>query len=238
MAPRSIAIARSAGPERSARLLVIDEDEKRALRITAGLEQQGFGVRYAVDAPAGIALMAEEMPDLILVYANLPGMRGVDMCRNLRKAGSLVPIIVLSPRSDEIEVVVTMEMGADDFIAEPYGMRELVARVRAVLRWSNRAATKHSVVPPFDSPASGKHHPVPSTETGDRYGPSVQAEAARVTGHRFGSSRSVMAHQVGDARPDILTVGDLSLNRARHEVLLRDKLIDVPRRNSSCSRRS
>ena len=81
--------------------------------------------------------MSQQKPDLLLVSAFLPGMRGIDVCRHLRRAGSEVPIIVLSPRSDEIDVVVTMEMGADDFIAEPYGMRELVARVRAVLRRSS-----------------------------------------------------------------------------------------------------
>ena len=95
--------------------------------MTTELEQQGFAVRYASDGPAGFALMAQEMPDLLLVYAILPGMPGVDVCRQLRRAGSEVPIIVLSSRSDEIDVVVAMEMGADDFIAEPYGMRELAA---------------------------------------------------------------------------------------------------------------
>ncbi|MFZ2058877.1 MAG: response regulator transcription factor [Acidimicrobiales bacterium] len=230
MAASSGAIARSVGLQRSARLLVIDEDEERALKVTAGLEQQGFAVRYAGDGPAGFALMAQQMPDLLLVYAILPGMSGIDVCRHLRRAGSEVPIIVLSPRSDEIDVVVTMEMGADDFIAEPYGMPELVARVRAVLRRSNRPAIKQSVPPPCERYSSGGRQPVPSTETGAQYGLSPQAQSARIMGPRFGSSRSGMPDQGGDAGPDILKVGDLSLDRARHEVLLRDKPIDLPLR--------
>jgi len=231
MAPRSGAIARNVGPQRIARLLVIDDDEKRALKMTARLEQQGFAIRYAGNGPAGFALMAQQMPDLLLVYAILPGMPGIDVCRRLRKAGSEVPIIVLSTRSDEIDVVVTMEMGADDFIAEPYGMHELVARVRAVLRRSYRPATEHSVTPPCDRYSSDGHQPLPSTRTGSQHGLlSTQAQPGRMIGPRFGSSRSGMPDQGSDAGPNILKVGDLSLDRTRHEVLLRDKPIDLPRR--------
>ena len=166
MAPRSHATARSVGLQRSARLLVIDDDEKRAREITAELEAQGFTVRYAGDGPAGFALMAQQMPDLLLVYAILPGMTGIDVCRNLRTARSGVPIIVLSPRSDEIDVVVAMEVGADDFIAEPYGLRELVARVRAVLRRSNKLTIGHSALPTCERYSTRGHHGVPSTEAG------------------------------------------------------------------------
>ena len=195
--------------------------------MTAELEQQGFAVRHACDGPAGFALMARQMPDLLLVYAILPGMRGIDVCLRLRRAGSEVPIIVLSPRSDEIDVVVTMEMGADDFIAEPYGMRELVARVRAVLRRSNRPMIKHSVPAPRERNSSGEHQPVPATDRGAQHNRSPQAQPM---GPRFGLSRSAMPDQSGDAGPDVLKVGDLSLDRARHEVLLLDKPIDLPRR--------
>ncbi|MGO8876667.1 MAG: response regulator transcription factor [Acidimicrobiales bacterium] len=230
MAPRSGVIARSAGPRYSARLLVIDEDEKRALKMKAGLEQQGFAVRCAGDGPAGFALMAQQMPDLLLVDAILPGMPAIDVCRHLRRVGSDVPIIVLSPRSDEIDVVVTMEMGADDFIAEPYGMRELVARVRAVLRRSNRSAISHSTPPPGERYSSGGRQSARSAATGAQNDPSPQAQPARITGARVGSSRNGMPDQGGNARPDILKVGDLSLDRARHEVLLEGKPIEVPRR--------
>lgn len=198
--------------------------------MTTELEQQGFAVRYASDGPAGFALMAQEMPDLLLVYAILPGMPGVDVCRQLRRAGSEVPIIVLSSRSDEIDVVVAMEMGADDFIAEPYGMRELVARVRAVLRRSYRPATANPVPSPFARYSSYGHQPAPPTKTGAQHGLSTRAQPARIMGPRFGSSRGDVPDQSGDSGPSILKVGDLSLDRARHEVLLRDRTIDLPRR--------
>ncbi len=230
MAPRSGPTARGVGLQHSSRLLVIDEDEKRALKIKAELEQQGFAVRYAGDAPAGFALMAQEMPDLLLVYAVLPGTPGIDVCRQLRRAGSEVPILVLSTRSDEIDVVVTMEMGADDFIAEPYGMPELVARVRAVLRRSNRPAIKHSPSASYEKHSPGERPPVPSTQTGSQNGLSTPAQLPRIMGRQFGSSRSGMPDQGDDVGPNILKVGDLSLDRARHEVLLRDKPIDLPRR--------
>jgi two-component system response regulator RegX3 len=196
--------------------------------MTTEMEQEGFAVRHAGDGPAGFALMAQQMPDLLLVSAVLPGMRGIDVCRHLRRAESGVPIIVLSPRSDEIDVVVTMEMGADDFIAEPYGTPELVARVRAVLRRSNRPAIKHSVPPPWERYSSGGRL-APPTEPGARHGLRPQAQP-RVISPQFGSSRSGMLDQGGDAGLDILKVGDLSLDRARHEVLFRDRRLDLPRR--------
>ncbi len=230
MAAGSGAIARTVGLQRSARLLVIDEDEKRALAMVVELEQEGFAVRYAGDGPAGFALMAQQMPDLLLVHALLPGMPGIDVCRHVRRAGAEVPIIVLSPRSDEIDVVVTMEMGADGFIAEPYGMRELVARVRAVLRRSNTAEIKRPVPLPRGRYSSGGRQPVPFRETAARHGLSPQAQPTRIMSPRFGSPRNGVPDQGDDAGPEILRVGDLSLDRARHEVLLRDKPIDIPRR--------
>ena len=149
LTPHSAAIARSVAPQLSAGVLIIDDDEKRARMIEAALAQLRFTVRCAADGPAGLALMAEQLPDLLLVNALLPGMPGIDVCRHLRRAGLDVPIIVSSPRSDEIDVVVTMEMGADDYIAEPYGMRELVARVRAVLRRSKIQSICDPELPAF-----------------------------------------------------------------------------------------
>jgi two-component system response regulator RegX3 len=133
---------------------------------------------------------------------------------------------VLSPRSDEIDVVVMMEMGADDFMAEPYGMPELVARVRAVLRRSSRPAIKQSVPPSPERNLPGEHQAVSSAEKGAQYSLSPQAQ---ISGPRHGSSRSGIPDPGDDAGPDVLKVGDLSLDRARHEVLLRDKPIDFPR---------
>ena len=230
MVPPPGAIARSAGPQCGARLLVIDEDEKRALEMAAELEQQGFAVRHAGDGPAGFALMAQQMPDLLLVSAILPGMCGIDVCRHLRRAKSEVPIIVLSPRSDEIDVVVTLEMGADDFIAEPYGMRELVARVRAVLRRSNRPATRHPVPPPCERHPSVGRQPVAPMGTGPLYGLCPRAQPARAISPQLGPPQGGMQGRGGSSGPGILKVGDLSLDRARHEVLLRNRPIDLPRR--------
>ncbi len=225
--PRSGATARAsdAGPQH-ARLLVIDGDEERVLAIKAGLEQQGFAVSCAGDGPAGLALMHQEMPDLLLVNAILPGMTGIDVCRHLRRAGSEVPIIVLSPRSDEIDVVVTMEIGADDFIAKPCGMRELVARVRAVLRRSTRPAIDPFVSPAFEVNPFGGRQRVRSTDTGAEYGVPLHAQPESFIDPRFGSSRLDMPDDA--AVPGILTVGDLSLDRWRHEVLLRGEVINLP----------
>ena len=224
------ATAPSAGPRGVTRLLVIDEDEKRARAMAAEMEQEGFAVRCAGDGPAGFALLAQQMPDLLLVSAILPGICGIDVCRDLRRAKSEVPIIVLSPRSDEIDVVVTLEMGADDFIAEPYGMRELVARVRAVLRRSNRPATRYPVPSSCERHPSGGRQPVPPMGAGPLYGLRPQAQPARAISPQLGPPQGGMPGRGGGTGPGILKVGDLSLDRARHEVLLRNRPIDLPRR--------
>lgn len=201
----------------------------RARTIKTALEQQGFAVRCAGDGPAGLALVAEQIPDLLLVNAVLPRMPGIDVCRHLRRAGLEIPIIVLSPRSDEIDVVVAMEIGADDFIAEPYGMRELVARVRAVLRRSDRRVSRQqSVTPPHNLVSGGQTTDAP--ETGAAYGSEFVDASAPTVNPRSRSRGAPSGVGSSDPVPDILQAGDVILDRARHEVLLRGRPIDLPRR--------
>ncbi len=115
-------------------ILVIDDDD--SLRDTIGLmlEQEGYRVHLAADGREGYERSLTLRPDLILVDLRLPGMSGVEICRQLRSDKVQTPIIVLSAVGDEIDKVLLLEIGADDYVTKPFGRRELIARIRAVLR--------------------------------------------------------------------------------------------------------
>lgn len=115
-------------------VLVIDDDE--SLRDTIGLmlEQDGFRSVLAADGRTGFEKAVTIKPDLVLVDLRLPGMSGTEICKQLRAAQVKTPIIVLSALSDEVDKVLLLEIGADDYMVKPFGTRELMARIRAVLR--------------------------------------------------------------------------------------------------------
>jgi DNA-binding response OmpR family regulator len=118
-------------------ILVIDDDE--SLRDTIGLmlENEGFRPILTGDGVAGLEQAFSAKPHLILVDLRMPGMNGVDVCKRLRESGSKIPVIVLSAMGDEIDKVLLLEIGADDYMVKPFGTRELLARIRAVLRRSS-----------------------------------------------------------------------------------------------------
>jgi DNA-binding response OmpR family regulator len=115
-------------------ILVIDDDE--SLRDTIGvmLDQNGFRALLAADGKEGFEKALLLKPDLILVDLRLPGMTGVEICKQLRAANVRTPIMVLSAIGDEVDKVLLLEIGADDYLVKPFGTRELLARIRAVLR--------------------------------------------------------------------------------------------------------
>src|SRR5436305_11272045 len=121
-------------------ILVIDDDE--SLRDTIGvmLEQEGFRAVLAGDGREGFDKALTIKPSLVLVDLRLPGMSGTEICKQLRSARVATPIIVLSAMGDEIDKVLLLEIGADDYVVKPFGTRELLARIRAVLRRSTPEA--------------------------------------------------------------------------------------------------
>ncbi len=123
-------------------ILVIDDDE--SLRDTIGvmLEREGFQAKLVADGETGYQLALTTPPALMLVDLRLPGMNGVEVCKRLRAAGVQTPIIVLSAIGDEVDKVLLLEIGADDYIVKPFGVRELLARIRAVLRRTSPEAHK------------------------------------------------------------------------------------------------
>ena len=112
------------------RVLLVEDDEPVAESLIRGLARYGYDVEWV--STAGAALAAEPAA-LVLVDLGLPDMDGLDVCRELRARGD-VPIIVISARADEVDKVVALEIGADDYVAKPFGVREVIARMRAVLR--------------------------------------------------------------------------------------------------------
>jgi len=122
-------------PSREQRLgvLVVEDEESFVDALTIGLDREGFDVTAARDGQQALALFAEGQFDVVLLDLMLPKMSGLDVCRSIRAASS-VPIIVVSAKGEEVDVVLMLEIGADDYVTKPYRLRELVARIRAVLR--------------------------------------------------------------------------------------------------------
>ncbi len=114
-------------------VLVVEDEIKIARLVRDYLHQAGFAVLEAADGPSALALARTERPDMIVLDLGLPGMDGLDVTRSLR-ATSAVPIIMLTARSEEADRIVGLELGADDYIVKPFSPKELVARIRAVLR--------------------------------------------------------------------------------------------------------
>ena len=123
-------------------VLVIDDDA--SLRDTIGLmlETEGFRPVLAEDGTAGLKQALALKPDLILVDLRMPGLSGIEVCKQVRAAGMKTPLMVLSAIGDEMDKVLLLEIGADDYVVKPFGTRELLARVRALLRRSSSEETK------------------------------------------------------------------------------------------------
>ena len=124
------------------KLILIIEDEKPIGDILKfNLERENYKVIYALDGEAGLELALSKAPDLILLDVMLPGMDGFDVCRRVREK-SRVPILMLTARDEELDKVLGLEMGADDYITKPFGVRELMASVKAHLRRTTGAEEK------------------------------------------------------------------------------------------------
>ncbi len=121
------------------KILIVEDDEAISELIAYNLKQAGFSVLTAFDGETGLALALKDAPDLILLDIMLPGMDGWEVCRRLRQS-SEVPILFLTAKDAEFDRVRGLELGADDYVTKPFSPRELVARVKAILRRVNRSA--------------------------------------------------------------------------------------------------
>jgi two-component system response regulator RegX3 len=154
-------------------ILVVDDEESYRDALTVALEREGFHVEVAADGQEALDQFEATRPSLVLLDVMLPRISGVDVCRDLRSR-SRVPIIMVTARSNEIDAVVGLEVGADDYVSKPFRLRELIARVRAALR------------------------------------------------------RGSEEESVDIASQEVLEIGDVRLDAARHEVFVRNDPVALP----------
>ncbi len=129
------------------KILIVEDELVLRETLTYNLTKQGYSVSAAADGRAGVALARQERPDLIVLDIMLPGLDGFEVCRLLRQEMS-VPILMLTARSDEVDKVVGLEVGADDYLTKPFSMRELLARIKAQLRRVRLLREEFSAEPP------------------------------------------------------------------------------------------
>ena len=120
-------------------IVVVEDEQSIASLVTLYLENEGFHVTHVPDGGLALGEVERVKPDLVILDVTLPGMDGVEICRRLRAAGDALPIVMLTARDAEVDRILGLELGADDYITKPFSPRELVARVKAVLRRSARA---------------------------------------------------------------------------------------------------
>jgi len=203
--------------EPSSLVLVVDDEPTVREMIAINLRREGLSVAFATTGPEAIDRAQALSPDLVVLDIMLPGMDGFEVCRVIRER-STVPILLLSARAEEIDRVVGLEIGADDYLTKPFAMRELVARVRAMLRRARMAAPASTVSPEPDNVASHAE---------GRTGPAAKAEHEVVAGDiRIDIPRRQV--QVGGTPVPLKSKEfDLLLYLARHPdiVLSRDALL-------------
>ena len=128
------------------RVLVIEDDKDIIELVKYNLEKDGFQVAASVDGATGLAQVRKTPPDLLILDLMLPKLSGLEICKEVRKDVSLnrLPVLILTAKGEEADRVVGLELGADDYVTKPFSPRELVARVKALLRRTNRERHRRS----------------------------------------------------------------------------------------------
>lgn len=185
-----------------ARLLLAEDESNIRLGLIATLESEGYAVTAASDGAQALRLFGQEHYDLVLLDVMMPKVSGYDVCRDLRARGTRVPILFLTAKAEEIDKVVGLKLGGDDYLTKPFGVQELLARVEALLRRSR---------------------PTPADNPGERLPPVLRFGRAEVDRKRFVVTRD------GESQP--LTARELRLAEVfasrPGEVLSRDLLLNT-----------
>jgi len=127
------------------KILVVDDEPTLVATVKYNLEREGYQVVTAADGESGLSTARAERPDLVILDLMLPGLDGFEVCRILRREMN-APILMLTAKTDEVDKVVGLELGADDYVTKPFSMRELLARVRALLRRAEAPAAEAKVL--------------------------------------------------------------------------------------------
>jgi two-component system response regulator RegX3 len=195
---------RSSVPDvQQTKVLLAEDDESFIDALVIGLTREGFDVSVARDGNEALRLFAAVEPDLVLLDLMLPRLSGIDVCRSIR-ARSAVPIIMVTAKGTEIDTVVGLEVGADDYVSKPYRLRELVARMRAVLR---------------RTPSTGSA--TPGSAPGDGGTGAGQGSAA-ASNHRDGADPPLVT--------SVLDAGGIQIDPDRHLVFVRGQDVHLRRK--------
>ncbi len=116
------------------KILIVEDEPNMRLGLKDNLEFEGYDVDIAEDGEVGLDKILTQNYDLVIMDVMMPGMSGFDVCKNVRKSGLATPIILLTAKGEEIDKVLGLELGADDYVTKPFSLRELLARVKAILR--------------------------------------------------------------------------------------------------------
>ena len=132
----------------SKKILIVEDESDLIKLLKYNLEKEGFRISYATDGSVALAEARRDPPDLVILDLMLPGLDGLEICRQLRRNDRFAqtPILILSARGEEADRVVGLEVGGDDYVTKPFSTREVVARVRALLRRNERAAPQRQKV--------------------------------------------------------------------------------------------
>ncbi len=196
-----------------ARVLVVEDAESFVDALTVSLEREGFSISVARDGVEALERFEQDQPDLVLLDVMLPRLSGIDVCRAIR-ARSSVPIIMVTAKSTELDTVVGLEVGADDYVSKPYRLRELVSRMRAVLRRTpagNGTATLTGPVAVVPAPEAGGPAPTPSGPPA----PSGTGDGGRLARGSIGPD-------------EVIDVGEVTLDLGRHECIVRGEEVKLP----------
>src|SRR2546429_1804316 len=145
MAPTQVAVPAKTklGEPDMARILIVEDEPNMVAGLRDNFEFEGYQVITAPDGVAGLERALSESPDLVLLDVMMPKMSGLDVCKQLKAKRPSIPIIMLTARGQEVDKVVGLELGADDYVTKPFSIRELIARVKAVLRRSRTLPKEH-----------------------------------------------------------------------------------------------
>lgn len=172
-----------------AKLLIAEDETPIRLGLIATLESEGYGVTAAADGAQAQHLLAQEKFDLVLLDVMMPKVSGYDVCRELRASGSRVPVLFLTAKTEEIDKVVGLKLGADDYLTKPFGVHELLARVEALLRRSRMSSQGRDATPLPETFTFGA-----ATIDRSRFSATVEGKVQALTARELRLAETFAAH--------------------------------------------
>ncbi|HKH87201.1 MAG TPA: response regulator transcription factor [Acidimicrobiales bacterium] len=204
------------------RILLVEDAESFVDALVVGLEREGFDITVARDGIEALERFDADTTDLVLLDLMLPRMSGIDVCRAIRSQSD-VPIIMVTAKSTELDTVVGLEVGADDYVAKPYRLRELVSRMRAVLR----RVPARAPIPPVHGSHPGPTAPAAQANE-ENVAADASAESRRAGGRQQAEPRPALDRRVQPIPEEILEVGEVCLDVSRHECIVRATEVKLP----------